>query len=191
MSTTLDSVPDYLPTNGRPIDNFGQIIDNAGQKLIIPAIIADIRGGTSAAKACQAHGLPLHRLFDHIEKDEQLRSDYAAAQRARAEVLADEVVTIADEVNADPQHNRNRMQARQWLASKTYAAKYGDKLQVEIDQRVSLADALKEASGRLLSTSYQVIADQPETLISTDSQASGPSDSQSDSSANELDDLLS
>lgn len=180
-----------LPTNGAAIDIFGHEIDFSGQKLMFSAIIQAVGSGALVDDACAAQGVPAFRFFRAVDKDEELRTAYACAQRARAELMAEQVVSIADDQTADPAHNRNKMQARQWLASKLYAAKFGDKLQVEIEQRVSLADALKEAQARVIPGSYQTIPESAQVIDMPALPIVRPTDSQSDSAPDDLADLLS
>ena len=81
-------------------------------------------------------------LFDGDHDD--FWQQYARAREAQAEVWADEIVSIADDVSNDfttgkdgkeivdhenIQRSRLRIDARKWIASKLLPKRYGDKLQ--------------------------------------------------------------
>jgi hypothetical protein len=57
---------------------------------------------------------------------------YARAREAQAHVLADEVLAIADDKDADPQRSRLQLDARKWLTSKILPKQYGDKIETEV-----------------------------------------------------------
>ena len=92
-------------------------------------------------------------LAEEGEAGDRLRDQYARAREIQAEVIAEQILTIADEectmVKADKhgsqdddgmgqtevvfdstavQRNRLRVDARKWLLSKMVPKKYGDKL---------------------------------------------------------------
>ena len=69
-------------------------------------------------------------------------------------MLADEVVAIADS-DADPAKARNQMTARQWLASKLYAKRYGDRIDLNVTQTLDIGSTLAEARARLRPVSDQ------------------------------------
>lgn len=74
---------------------------------------------------------------------------YASAQAGRAELLVDDLVNIAD-TEPDPQKARNRIDARKWVASKLQPQKFGDRLDLNVNQHVDLSGALAEAAKRLI-----------------------------------------
>ena len=45
--------------------------------------------------------------------------------------MAEEILSISDDPNEDPQSRRVRVDARKWLMSKWAPKRYGDKLEVE------------------------------------------------------------
>jgi hypothetical protein len=55
---------------------------------------------------------------------------YARAREERADLIADEIVTIAD-TDPDPNRARVRIDARKWWAAKVNPKKYGDKIITE------------------------------------------------------------
>lgn len=85
-------------------------------------------------------------VFRWLAQDESFREQYTRAREAQADVMADEILAIADETERDTvetetgkrpdaewiARSRLRVDARKWLASKMAPKKYGDKLDVGI-----------------------------------------------------------
>jgi len=103
--------------------------------------------GGHLAGFCRERGLLYTSVSDWIYGNEQRSVLYARAREERAEVLADEIVSISDEVAVETKHegeevklvldatavarNRLRVDARKWAASKLKPRKYGDKITQE------------------------------------------------------------
>ena len=103
--------------------------------------------GESLRAICRDDTMPglrtvMRWLFDGDHDD--FWQQYARAREAQAEVWADEIVSIADDVSNDfttgkdgkeivdhenIQRSRLRIDARKWIASKLLPKRYGDKLQ--------------------------------------------------------------
>ncbi len=103
--------------------------------------------GESLRSICNDDTMPglrtvMRWLFDGDH--EEFWQQYARAREAQAEVRADEIVDIADDVSSDfttdkdgkavadhenIQRSRLRVDARKWIAAKLLPKKYGDKLQ--------------------------------------------------------------
>ena len=80
----------------------------------------------------EGHTLPAYRTIDEwIADDEALALRYARARESQADVMADDIVFLADSCK---DHNKCRLQidARKWVASKLKPKKYGDKVQQEL-----------------------------------------------------------
>lgn len=69
-------------------------------------------------------------LFKWLAEHDDFANLYARARDERADMLADEVVNIAD-TDPDPNKARVRIDARKWWAAKVNPKRYGDKLQTE------------------------------------------------------------
>ncbi|HBZ95459.1 MAG TPA: hypothetical protein DEO91_17710 [Pseudomonas sp.] len=123
------------------------------------ALCAAIAEGMSLRKACALPGMPdvstvIRWLAD--EERAEFCAQYARAREAQADVLAEEILSIADEectmilASKHGSHdddgeghtevvfdstavarNRLRVDARKWLASKMAPKKYGDKITAE------------------------------------------------------------
>ena len=65
-----------------------------------------------------------------ILEDSALSARYAHAKQHQADYLVQQLITISDDKDANPQAVRNRIDARKWVASKLHPSKYGDKLDI-------------------------------------------------------------
>ena len=93
-------------------------------------------------------------------RDADLARQYRAAQELRADALADEIAAIADEPIPDGLHGsdagawvqlqRLQVDSKKWLACKFYPSQYGDRVEVEVTQQISITEALEQARGRVL-----------------------------------------
>ncbi len=112
-------------------------------------LCAYLADGMSLSRACKMPGMPssttvLRWLADDTHP--QFRDQYACAREAQADLLAEQILEIADDgtndtyadddgnVHVDHDHiarSRLRVDARKWLASKMAPKKYGDKIQAE------------------------------------------------------------
>lgn len=93
-----------------------------------------------------------------IDKDDARIEQYARARESQADKLAEDVLAIADELTIEAKHqgedvtldvsasavarNRLRVDARKWLAGKMAPKRYGDRLALDADVKVTrkLAD---------------------------------------------------
>lgn len=103
-----------------------------------------IATGSSLRSICADKGMPsLATVFKWLNERPAFAEQYARAREEQAETLADEIVSIADEVEVSAKHdgesiklgldatavarNRLRVDARKWVASKLKPKKYGDR----------------------------------------------------------------
>ena len=107
----------------------------------------------------QEHGLSYSSVADWIASDDERRAKYARAREARADKLADEIVSISDELEVAAQHdgenvrlaldatavarNRLRVDARKWVAAKLKPRVYGDRTTVAGDAEAPLQHEIK------------------------------------------------
>jgi hypothetical protein len=69
-------------------------------------------------------------VYGWLSNDKEFSELYVRAQEERAELLADEMLSIADNSELEPNDRKVRLDARKWIASKLKPNKYGDKVQV-------------------------------------------------------------
>lgn len=100
-------------------------------------IFTRIAGGESLKKICTEPSMPARStimLWVINDTPSGISDRYARACLARAELWADELVEITDDIEADPDPKSRavRLDARKWTASKLLRTKYGDALNVKL-----------------------------------------------------------
>jgi hypothetical protein len=111
----------------------------------------------SLEQICKENGFPCARsIYRHIIEDEEFSRKYARARELQLQVLADEIIPLADKdricqkktIKADgseevvilDQVERTKLQieSRKWLLSKLAPKKYGDRIQQDISGELSV-----------------------------------------------------
>lgn len=91
-----------------------------------------IADGKSLKTISAEEGMPDdYTILRWLDRNGEFRVQYARARDRRVEKMAEEILSISDDPNEDPQSRRVRVDARKWLMSKWAPKKYGDKLEVE------------------------------------------------------------
>ncbi|HNA61474.1 MAG TPA: hypothetical protein PKW79_00150 [Rhabdochlamydiaceae bacterium] len=88
-------------------------------------------------------------FFKALREYPDLQLQFDDVQSALSEQLVDEMLQIADS-EPDPNRARNRIHVRQWYASKMKPRKFGEKLDINMNQTVDLKGALAEARSRVV-----------------------------------------
>lgn len=84
-----------------------------------------------------------HTFNKFISQNQRAAEMLANAKAMRADAMVDEILDIADN-DIDPQRARNRIGARQWIASRFKPAEYGDAQTVKIEP-VDMRNVLERA----------------------------------------------
>lgn len=114
----------------------------------VERIILAILDGVSMKSAIAAEHMNMVQFHEVVSADRALASRYAHAMEFRGDVLAHEIIEIADS-DADPAKARNQITARQWLASKLNR-KYGERVELNVSQTIDIGSTLAEARARML-----------------------------------------
>lgn len=130
--------------------------------LIWPQILQCIANGDSLTAALRKlNPAPSYWWCkDCLRRDCDLKARYQQAVEDRADVLAEELIELADTPmppgldgsasSAWVQQLRLRVDARKWAASKLKPRAYGDRLDVSVaSTQISITAALEAAEGRL------------------------------------------
>lgn len=115
------------------------------------SIFKDIASSSLSLKSiCKKHNVPYNAFYNQMLDSDELINRYARAKQLQADVLADEIIDIADDATndymslqleegeiekIDHEHvnrSRIRIDARKWKASKLMPKKYGDKIEHEL-----------------------------------------------------------
>jgi hypothetical protein len=109
------------------------------------SIILSIEEGSSLRATLLREGMPDSKTFySWIDNDELKSVHYARACEKRAEVIFEDILTIADDSHGDKKYtetgevmdaeyvarSRIRIDARKWMLSKMQPKKYGDKTDI-------------------------------------------------------------
>lgn len=161
--------------NSAPITpaEFDLVIDSLKNGISIMQLVRDMREmGIDFPSAS--------RIYDHVYRSSETRLLYTQARETFAHAVVDEVINIADS-ERDPQRARNKMNARQWVAAKLIPKTYGDKLDLEVTNKVDLTVAVKAARDRLSNMrDNQLIDITPQLPITTTDIKSVVSDEEVD-----------
>jgi hypothetical protein len=112
------------------------------------SIIQAIANGAKIKDATIDHGVTYWVFHKWLCDDPELDGLYSRARAARMELITDEIIEIADN-EVDAQKARNRIDARKWMASKLSPAKYGDRIDLNVNQSVDLKTPYLEAINRV------------------------------------------
>jgi hypothetical protein len=98
-------------------------------------ILEGLASGLSLVTICRDSGLHISTVFRWLEANPDFRDKYARARESQADVLAEEILNIADDTKSDPDANSRRLRAdvRKWYAGKIRPKKYGDSSQVDLN----------------------------------------------------------
>lgn len=138
---------------GRPTDYNEEIAD-----IICDLIATSTKG---LAKICIDNPeLPEERTIHRWRvKHESFRQQYVKAKQEQAELLAQEILDIADESTGDVKYDKDgneslngeyvarsrlRVDARKWVASKLLPKVYGDKQEAEATQNTLIEKLLEK-----------------------------------------------
>lgn len=117
-------------------------------------ICGRIAAGESLNRICKDDHMPdIVTVYRWMAANEQFRKNYALAREDQAETHADGIQDIADEMppmddkgktdSGWVSWQKNRIDARKWIASKLKPRKFGDKIDVTSDgKQVGLAIAI-------------------------------------------------
>ena len=122
-------------------------------------VLEDLYEGMSIESVLARRGLRIKKgaLIKWINDDTTRQERYMMAQMIGAEIMAAEVLNIADGVDAsgnpimdDTARSKLRIEARKWLTAVYNNRRYGAKQTVDVNTSVSINDALEEARARVL-----------------------------------------
>jgi len=110
---------------------------------LTPAIADDIErllmNGTSLVAICQTKGSPsLSKVYDWMRTDKEFSNKIMNARKIAAQTYLDKMIIELE--NADAKNiavTREKLIHYRWLSSKLIAI-YGDKKQVEVDQKIDI-----------------------------------------------------
>lgn len=155
--------------------NYPMIVNEKREQLF--RVINAILDGASLRSAVKAEGLDIHTFADRLQTDKEAAQRYARSQELRGDVLADDIIAIADS-DEDPAKARNQITARQWLAGKLNK-RYGDRIDLNVTATLDISSTLSEARARMLSVRDQHMVQESQPVDYVDVVACPATDEQS------------
>jgi uncharacterized Zn finger protein len=113
-------------------------------------VVEQVAQGKYLVDACKSCGIVTSVFNEVVSGVREIAIAYQSARESRSDLLADEALKAADDPNLDPQRARNMIEVRKWAASKWNRKVYGDVISVDVQQQISVKDALAEAHARVL-----------------------------------------
>jgi hypothetical protein len=101
-------------------------------------------------------------IIEWSEKSSELRAQYTRARDNGYDLMADDIVDIADHDTTE--QAKQRIEARKWLLSKCLPKKYGDKQTVEGKFNVDWAQVTQEAMDKWRKEEGGLRADRAATI---------------------------
>lgn len=144
------------------------------------AVANDILEGMSLREAVKRAGTNVHEFHAILAEDQKAAAHYARAQEFRADILADEIIHIADQ-DGDSGVTRNKIEARKWIASKLKPKTYGDRIDLNVSQTLDIAGTLALAQQRLRPAHDLIEHNPPQVIDSIAVSIPEPLDKQSNS----------
>jgi hypothetical protein len=117
-------------------------------KDILDAILNDIASGKPIKASIELY-CGYWEFMKYLNSHPDAENEYATAQLAKAEAAVDEIFDIAD-TELDPHRARVRTEIRKWYGEKINSKKYGNRVDVNLNQRVDMSAALVDARNRAL-----------------------------------------
>jgi hypothetical protein len=139
----------------------------------VKAVIERVASGELIQDALQIVGLSATMFYKTKARVRELQGLYAQAQEDRTDLVADEIVKIADDPLIDPMRAKNMVDTRKWRSSKQNSRVYGDRVELSIQQSISITDALSEARARVACAAMQPIIE-AQVLPTLADQATDP-----------------
>ena len=83
------------------------------------AVCERIMAGDTLRRIGKSEGMPsAQALFNWIDRYPEFAARYARAKEVQADILADDILDIADDLTIDPIRQRAQIDARKWLAAR-------------------------------------------------------------------------
>lgn len=114
--------------------------------------------GDSVGKIAKSIQKGASTIFKWIDEDAELLDLYTRAKQSKAQILAEEIIEIADDSELKPDDKRIRVDARKWVAGKYYGKLFGDKIMTEHSGTIGTTDLSDEELTRRLAELEQARA---------------------------------
>jgi len=130
------------------------IVTSTETSATVQRVIDLVLDGHSLRDAVKKCGLTPIKFSSALRGDKGAAAAYARALEIKADLLADDIIQIAD-TSEDAAKARNQIDSRKWIASKLYAQRYGERIDLNVTQTIDIGSTLAEARARLRPISDQ------------------------------------
>lgn len=132
-------------------------------------ICQQLASGKSLREICKAKGMPAQSTVRLWVVDDVggFSVQYERARNVGLDVMADEVIAIADDQKIEPGSKRVMFDARRWYLSKLAPKRYGDKLDLNVDARVEVGELTDEQLDARVSSALDRALEAATKLLAT------------------------
>lgn len=175
---TLRNNPPPMPTQiypPLPSNRSNSTLVNQQFENMFEHILDEVSAGISIIETLRTDNRNIDpgMFFRWINRDPKRKQRFHEAQEIGSEVIAAEMVDIADAKHSieDVQRSTLRINTRKFLIQSWNRKRYGESKQIEINQSISITDALSAANNRV----SNIIDVTPEKSINQDYQSDNQS----------------
>jgi len=155
---TVDLIPSWLappaPSSAKAIKAIKRDSLHATYENMFDHIIDSILKGRTLKQLLEedCRELDYQSFLNWIYKNDERRDRYYMAQEIRAEVIASEMLDIADASDSieDVARSTLRINTRKWLLGVSNRKRFGETKQIEQNVTIDLSSALAEARSRVM-----------------------------------------
>lgn len=159
----------------------------AYNETIAARIVEEFAGDKTLTEICKLDWAPSRTTVNNWEKkNADFNERMNVARKLKADAIADQIAAIIKK-EKDPSRMRAQVDGLRWLAKCYNPVVYGDRVQVDVEHKVTLGDALQLAQQRLLSISDQSPDEKNQLIDITPQIDATPTDTQSVDLDNEPD----
>lgn len=115
----------------------------------VDGVLDLVVSGKPLREALKGAGVKPSEWVHALQNDPKLMERYGQVKLLYSDLMATEMLGIADDLSIDPVRANNMIKARMWLASKWNSKQYGDKLDVQVTKTVDIGAALADARSRV------------------------------------------
>jgi len=116
-------------------------------------ICKELASGKSLRSICEDPTMPHNSTVVSWARDyPAFTKQYTRAREFQADALFDEILDIVDDDDRDTHDKRLRMDARKWMAGKMRPKVYGDKLEIDLNDKaepIPLDFVVEPAKGKI------------------------------------------
>lgn len=132
------------------------------------SIIDTLSKGSTLSKTLAMFQVSPRQWVKQLNDDPKLMAEYNLVRGIKADLMADELLDIADDETLEIGRAFNMIQARKWVASKYAPKAYGDKLDITVTKTVDITLALSDARKRLDAIEAETRPISIETIVEED-----------------------